>query len=88
MRTAFILASGLMIFAGVFIYARLFVQHYPGAIAMSAYGFIGFWLAATSFNLWVGVNHAGYSLREELPIMLVLFAIPAVVALATKWKFA
>lgn len=87
MRTAFILASGLLIFFGLFLYARLFVQHYPGAVALVTYGFIGFWLAATAFNLWVGVNHAGYSVREELPIMLVLFAIPTVIALATKWKF-
>jgi hypothetical protein len=45
------------------------------------------WLAATVFNLWVGVSHAGYSVREELPILLLLFAVPAVVALLVRWKF-
>ena len=26
------------------------------------------------FNMWVGVSHAGYTVRDELPIMLLLFA--------------
>ena len=31
MRTVTILISGLLIFAGLFLYGRLFVQHYPHA---------------------------------------------------------
>ncbi len=86
MRTIFILSSGLLIFTGFFLYARLFVQHYPSAVDTAVYSFAAFWLVATAFNCWVGVHHAGYSVREELPIMLVLFVIPTAVALATKWK--
>ncbi len=88
MRTAVILLSGLLVFAGLFFYSRLFTQHYPGAVTWATGGFIAFWLAATAFNLWVGVTHAGYSVREELPIMLVLFAVPAAIALAVRWKLA
>lgn len=87
MRTALILASGLLVFAGMFIYSRLFVQHYPAAIAWASYAFITIWLAATAFNLWVGISHAGYSMRAELPIMLLLFALPAAVAVLVRWKF-
>ena len=88
MRTILILASGLLIFAGLFIYSRLFTQHYPGAVAWATYAFLAIWLAATAFNLWVGVSHAGYSVREELPILLLLFAIPAAAALIVRWKLA
>jgi hypothetical protein len=88
MRTVVILASGLLIFAGLFIYSRLFTQHYPGAVAFATYAFLAIWLAATTFNLWVGVSHAGYSLREELPVLLLLFALPAAVAMLVRWKFA
>jgi hypothetical protein len=88
MRTAIILAAGLMIFAGVFLYSRLFVQHYPHAPNIATWTFVGIWLAATVFNLWVGVSHAGYSVREELPIMLLLFGVPAAVAVLVGWKFA
>jgi hypothetical protein len=34
----------------------------------------------------VGVKSAGYTVREEFPIFLVVFAIPAVVALLAWWK--
>jgi hypothetical protein len=88
MRTAIILLSGLLLFAGLFIYSRLFTQHYADAPAWAAYGFVALWLVATAFNMWVGITHAGYSLREELPIMLMLFAVPAAIALVVRWKFA
>lgn len=87
MRTAFILVSGLLMFCGLFFYSRLFVQHFPGAVTTATYSFVVLWLAATAFNMWVGISHAGYSLREELPIMLLLFALPAAVALVVRWKF-
>jgi hypothetical protein len=85
MRTAIILASGLLIFAGLFLYSRLFVQHYPHAATWAAWGFVAIWFAATVFNLWVGVSHAGYAVREELPILLLLFGVPAAVALLVRW---
>lgn len=88
MRTAFILGSGLLMFSSLFFYSRLFVQHFPGAVTTATYSFVLLWLAATVFNMWVGISHAGYSWREELPIMLLLFALPAAVALVVRWKFA
>jgi hypothetical protein len=88
MRTVFVLVSGLLMFGGLFFYSRLFVQHFPGAVATATYAFVALWFAATAFNMWVGISQAGYSLREELPIMLLLFALPAAVALIVHWKFA
>lgn len=35
------------------------------------------WLAAVVWNLRTGMSH-GYSLQEELPIQLLIFAIPVV----------
>jgi hypothetical protein len=88
MRTVTILAAGMLMFAGLFLYGRLFVRHYPQAPTWATWGFVAAWLAATVFNFWVGVSHAGYSVREELPILLLLFAVPAAVALLVRWKFA
>jgi hypothetical protein len=87
MRTLWILASGFLVLAGLVIYSKLFTQHYPNAPSWAVYGFIALWLLATGFNMWVGVRHAGYSVREELPIMLLLFAVPAAAALVLHWKF-
>jgi hypothetical protein len=88
MRTAIILLSGLLFFAGLFFYSRLFTQHYPDALAWATYAFVAVWFGATAFNMWVGISHAGYSMREELPIMLVLFAVPIAIALVVRWKLA
>lgn len=38
--------------------------------------------------MWVGVAHAGYSLRAELPILLLVFAIPAAIAAFVFWRLA
>jgi hypothetical protein len=39
------------------------------------------WLLLATANLTVGVLAAGYGLREELPIFVVVFVVPAVIAL-------
>jgi hypothetical protein len=36
--------------------------------------------------MWVGVAKAGYSVAEELPIFLLIFALPAAVAVLVKWR--
>lgn len=38
--------------------------------------------------MWVGVAHAGYSVREEAPILLIVFALPAAVAALAAWQLA
>ena len=86
MRTATILAVGMLLLAASVLFGRLFVQYYPGATTWAVGTFLTLWLLATGFNLWVGVNKAGYSVSEELPIMLLLFAVPAVSAILIRWK--
>jgi hypothetical protein len=36
--------------------------------------------------MWIGVARAGYSFREELPIFLLIFLLPAVAAVFIRWK--
>ena len=87
MRTAFFLASGLLLLASFFILARLFSQNFPAATTWATAAFIVVWLAITAANMWVGVAKAGYSATEELPILLLLFGVPAAIAILLKWKF-
>jgi hypothetical protein len=37
--------------------------------------FIAFWFIAALVNMWMGVVRAGYSIAEEFPIFLGIFAI-------------
>jgi hypothetical protein len=49
--------------------------------------FIPVWLAVALVNMWLGVSRAGYSVADELPIFLVIFAIPAAAAAFIWWRF-
>ncbi|WP_163478758.1 hypothetical protein, partial [Klebsiella pneumoniae] len=57
-------------------------------LAFAAKIFLPVWLAMSLTNMWVGVARAGYSLREELPIVLVVFALPAIIAGIAVWRLA
>ncbi|MGE8941417.1 hypothetical protein ACO2I3_05845 [Leptospira interrogans] len=75
----------LMVVTGGFILLGLclLVGRLTGtATATAAVWFLPLWLVAAAINMWVGVNHAGYTYAQEFPIFLLVFAVPAVVALA------
>jgi len=86
MRTTLFLLAGFSLLACCTILARLFSSYFPAAATTVLVAFWVLWLALTGFNMWVGVVRAGYSVSEELPIMLMLFGIPAGAALLARWK--
>lgn len=50
--------------------------------------FIPVWLVCAAVNMWVGVTRAGYTVAQELPILLLVFGVPAVIALFAYWRLA
>jgi hypothetical protein len=86
MRTALFLLAGFLLLAGSLVLARLFAETYPSATTVATGAFLLVWLALVGFNMWVGVSKAGYAVTEELPVLLLLFAVPAAVAIVLKWK--
>lgn len=56
------------------------------AVATGAKFFIPVWLAVTLVNMWVGVTKAGYTVAQELPILLIVFAVPAAFAGLVIWQ--
>jgi hypothetical protein len=85
MRTALIILMGFVVWGlclgvGKSTGAR-------GAMGAATAIFCGVWFVVAAVNMWMGVTRAGYSFREELPIFLVIFLLPAVVAAVVKWKF-
>lgn len=87
MRTALFLTSGLLLVASLLILAKLFSEHFPSAPTWALALGLSLWLAATVANMWIGVAKAGYSVAEELPILLLLFAVPAAAAVFARWRF-
>jgi hypothetical protein len=86
MRTALFLVAGLLLLAGVLLLGKLFSSNYPEAPRLATIAFVVLWLAIAGANMWVGVAKAGYSVAEELPIFLLIFALPATVAVLVKWR--
>ena len=48
--------------------------------------FLPLWFAGALINLWIGVARTGYTVMEEAPIFLVVFGVPAAIALFVGWK--
>ena len=87
MRTLLITLGGFALW-GLCLGAAILLAPSRGAnLAAATLGFVALWFALAAVNLWLGVARAGYSLREELPIFLLIFLLPAAVALLVRWKF-
>ena len=86
MRTILFLISGLLLMASLLIAAKLFSEHFPAAPNWAFAAGFTVWLGITGANMWIGVNKAGYSVAEELPILLLLFAVPVAFAVLARWR--
>ena len=87
MRTVIIIVGGLAIGA-LFLFAGRLLGRGPETLALGAKLFIPLWFVAAAANMWIGVAKAGYSFMEELPIFLVIFAVPAAAAGFAWWRYA
>jgi hypothetical protein len=82
-RTLIIILGGFVLWAASLGAAKLL----GGSMKAATIGFVAVWFVIAAANMWVGVSQAGYSFGEELPIFLLIFLLPAIVALLIKWKF-
>ena len=86
MHTIMVIAGGFLLLGLFLLAGRLFGGSAPDAIAAAAKYFVPLWLVAALVNMWVGVSRAGYTVVQEAPILLVVFVIPASVALGIWWR--
>ena len=87
MRTAIIIAVGLVLWAPCLGVAKLLASSSTSSMITATVAFVVIWFVAAAANMWMGVSQAGYSFREELPIFLLIFLLPSAVAVFLKWKF-
>jgi hypothetical protein len=67
----------------------LLVGHTLGGVTgmtRAALAFLPLWLLGAGINLLIGVRSAGYSVADELPVFLVVFAVPSLAAAALWWR--
>ena len=87
MRTIIIILGGCLLLGLCLLAGRWIGSSGAAGIGSAVKVFLPIWLVAALANMWVGVARAGYSVGEELPIFLLIFAVPAMVALFIWWKF-
>lgn len=75
-HTVKVITCGLVLLALCLVFGR----------AAGAKLFLPLWLVAAIVNLWIGVSRAGYTVADEAPIFLVVFGVPAAVALTALWQ--
>ena len=83
MRTLIIILGGIVLWAVSLGAASLLGR----STRTATIAFVAIWCVIAAGNMWVGVFRAGYSFRDELPIFLLIFLLPGIVALLVKWKF-
>lgn len=87
MHMIMVIGGGIVLLLVFLLFGRLWGAT-PFSYSLAATSFLPMWLALVVANLWVGVLHAGYGIRAELPILVLNFAVPAVAAFAAAWHFA
>lgn len=78
MHTLYVIAGGLLLLAIFLFFARA-IGGRRGLQLLLAY--IPVWLACAAFNMWMGLTRGRYPLGEELPAFLLIFSVPATLAL-------
>lgn len=87
MHMAMVIAGGIVLLGLFLLFGKLWGGD-DANLAFAAKIFLPVWLAMSLTNMWIGVARAGYSVREELPILLVVFALPAIIAGIAVWRLA
>ena len=86
MRSIVIIVGGLLLLGAFVLVARLLGGGTTRSMVTAIQVFLPVWLAAALVNMWIGVSRAGYSVAEELPILLAIFLIPGTAAALIWWK--
>lgn len=81
MHTIMVIAGGFALLA-----ICLLVGWLTGNLRTAALAFFPLWLVGAALNMWIGVNRAGYTYAQEFPIFLLVFGVPAIVALISWWR--
>ncbi|CAH0128369.1 MULTISPECIES: hypothetical protein [Stenotrophomonas] len=85
MHVLLVIVGGFLLLGVFVLFGRLWSTG-SSQLPTALLAFIGTWLLVSVANLWVGVSRAGYTVREELPILLLVFAVPALVAGVIFWR--
>lgn len=84
MHVALVILTGLLLLSVFLLLGKLWGNE-SAAIVLAAKYFVPVWVLIALTNMWVGVTKAGYSVAQELPILVLVIAVPVVAALGALW---
>lgn len=87
MHTVKIIAAGFALLGALHFLARKFKLGGGDPTGLAVKIFLPVWLVVSLVNLWVGVNHAGYTVLQEMPFFSLVFGLPAAFALLLFLRF-
>jgi hypothetical protein len=87
MHTLKVIIGGFLLLGACLLVGRWTGGTAAGAVATAMKCFLVLWLIATLGNMWFGVTRAGYSIKDEAPMALLVFAIPAVISILIWWRY-
>lgn len=85
MHVAMVIGGGLALLGLFVLFGWLWGASAAG-MALAAKVFVPAWAMIALVNMWVGVAHAGYTVRQEAPILGLVFLVPAVAAGIVAWQ--
>ena len=86
MHTLKIVLAGVVLLGICMLVGRWIEGAAHTAVSTAIKSFLVLWLIATLGNLWFGVSKAGYSVKDEAPVAVVVFGVPAILAALVWWK--
>ena len=81
MHTIVVISGGLVLLAVMVLIARVS----DAQLSRWVLAFIPIWFVAAGINMYIGVSQAGYTVAQEAPIFLLVFGLPAAIAIAL-WR--
>lgn len=85
MHMLMVMGGGVLLLGVFLLFGKLWGGDVAGVVSAGKL-FVPAWLAVSITNLWVGVTKAGYTVAQELPILLAVFAVPTAVAALIVWQ--
>lgn len=82
-----IVATGLAILAVCLLLGwRVSRANRTAGFARAARLFMPMWLLSAAVNMWYAMTYGGRTFIQELPVFLLVFAIPAAAAMLIWWR--
>ncbi|MFK3649159.1 hypothetical protein ACI2IY_12110 [Lysobacter enzymogenes] len=88
MHTVLVILGGFVLLALCLLAGRGFGGPGAAPLILAIKLFLPLWLVGAGINMYIGVAQAGYSVAEEFPIFVGIYAVPAAVAGLLWWRLA